>query len=253
MINNASYPYLYSDHNGHPNILYSAYTTGGSGLKWKIMLKNLNTEDVINISTPPSHPEHGIVLSETHPHYRIDNQNRINLCYIAEFANQNIFNKYFLCYILAKDLFFKFTDNINLHVVKATNVGCLTDRGMIYYASHPEITGPITTTPPINPKNQLSILDNQLNITKQFMDFGITEILDIKLIHNTNKYSITTKNSANLVKSYLLDNRLQICEEILNNQGNSVSGASIHNNILAYNITTAIDMPCIEIEEKIAL
>lgn len=252
MINNASYPYLYSDHNGHTNLLYCA-DNSESGLKWKIMLKNLNTNDIVNISTPPSHPVYGPVLSETHPHYRIDNQNRVHLCYIAEFASQNIFNKYFLSYILAKDLFFKFTDNINLNIVKATNVGCLTNRGILYYAFHPEITGPISATPQLNPKNQLSIVENQLNFTKQITDFGITEILDIQLMHNTNKYSITTKGPSSIVKSYSLDNHLQISEEILDNQGNPVSGASVHNNMLAYNTVNQSGIPCIEIEEKIVL
>lgn len=250
MINNAGYPNLYTDHNGHLCLLYSSYQTDPN-TKWKLKAKNLVTNITTNIETPKHHTEYGAIVAETHPHYRLDNQNRLNLCYVAEFQHTDIVNRHALCYVLTKDLSFKFTDYINLNIVKPTSVGYLGQNKTIYYSMHPEnSSNEPAPTPPLNPKNQLVVLQNANSQTMQFTDFRITEILDIKLVNNHNQYLLTTSNAEQKIKTYLLNQNLQIVQEVVSRGGSSIMFGSMLDNNLAYTIMNEYNIPCIELENN---
>lgn len=233
-LNHASYPNLYTDHNGHLCLLYSEHQENPDK-RWKLKTKNLITNATINIETPKYHQEYGAVISETHPHYRLDNQNRLNLCYIAEFHKNNIPNKHALCYILTKDLSFKFTDYVNLNIAQDTSVGYLGQNKTIYLP-HEQTT-------------QLSVLQNENTQNIQFTNFDITDILSIKSINNNNQYLLTTSNSQHKVKTYLLNPNLEIVQEILNIDGQSVMFGSVLNNNLAHTTINEYNIPGIELEQ----
>lgn len=233
-INNANYPNLYLNNSGQKNLLYSEQQSGF--ITWKLRVRNLFTGIDHIINTPKNHPEYGDVISETHPHTRIDNQYRANLCYIAGFKNSYNAISYYLCYIYSKDLSFDIVDNKNINIVKPTTVGYLDKNNIVYYSKHPAIIEPITTTPPVVPKNQLI----QENITPSmqkdilFNNTNIIEILDIKKLENSVNYIMTAKMQEDKLKSYLLDNKFNILQEIFNHANNSIGYCTILNYSLIY-------------------
>lgn len=251
MIKNASYPNLYLNNNGNMCLLYSSFNTEPDIL-WKLYVKNLSNNTITRINTPLNHPEHGQVISETQPHYRIDNQYKINLCYVATFKNSSGLIKDALVYIMATDLSFNTTDNININIVKLTNIGCLENNKMIYYTMYPENLENFLTTPPLIPKNQLVFDSSGFKHNIQFTDFDIVEILSIKVIHGHRQYIIVTKDSNNQIKSYVTDFNFKIISEVLNNNNFSISHCSMLNNTLYYSTFDNNNSPVL-IEEQVWL